>query len=69
MKMTKKEALNLIGKRNGWLGVDEHGEYSEYAFYKKRPLTSEAYKLGTPELNEKAAAVIEALNLRGCKGI
>jgi hypothetical protein len=62
--MTKQEAKNLIGNRKGWLGIEECENYSEYAFYTKRPLTSEAYKLGTPELNEKAVAVLEALNLR-----
>ena len=65
--MTKKEALELIGKKKGWLAIEDCGKYSEYYFSSARPLTTEAYKIGTQEENEKAAEVLEMLNFRGCE--
>jgi hypothetical protein len=64
--VTKQEARDLIGNRKGWLGIEEYGEYSEYSFHSRRPLTTEAYRLSTEAEREKAIEILAGLNLRGC---
>jgi len=60
--MTMKEAREVIDGRKGWLGVEEHGKYVTYSFYKKRPLTDFAYPLFNERQKEKAAELLVAIN-------
>jgi len=60
--VTKIEALADIGGRKGWIGADDTASgKTTWSYYRKRPLTEYAYRLGTPELNDKAAEFLASI--------
>ena len=59
--MKIEEAKKILAGRTGWLGIDETGSHCEYSVYRRRPLTTYAYRLSTEAERDKAAEALASM--------